>query len=263
MKSSDDIKELAAALVAAQKKISHAARASEAGIGKDGGRKYRYADLAAVWDACREPLTEAGLAVLQTTRIAEGAHVLVTRLVHTSGQYIDSETPILAKSNDPQGFGSAMTYARRYALSAIVGVASDDDDGEGAMRSPAQGSRYPQNSRPASAARSGPAANDGPIDPAFVALAAEMKKGVHELGDISLFRDFVGQVDAAKLPPSLLDDVRAEIVVAGVKFAVEEEELHAWVPQLQEWALSGEPRDRAAHAWEARSDELAARGRAA
>jgi len=263
MNSSDDIKELAAALVEAQKKIDHARRESTAQTGKDGSRTYRYADLASTWNACREPLTAAGLAIVQTTRLGEGAHVLLTRLVHTSGQWIESETPILNRENNPQSFGSALTYSRRYALAAIVGVASDDDDGQGAMRQGGapSGDRYPQ--QQASRAKTSPAANDGPIDPAFVALAAEMKKGVHELGDISLFRDFVGQVDAAKLPPSLLEDVRAEIVVAGVKFAVEEEDLHAWVPQLQEWALSGEPRDRAAHAWEARSDELAARGRAA
>jgi len=91
-----------------------------------------YADLAAVWDACREALTANGLSVVQTMEDGESGLFLVTTLGHSSGQYMASRMAIKPTKQDPQGVGSALTYARRYALSAIVGVATEDDDGNAA-----------------------------------------------------------------------------------------------------------------------------------
>ena len=89
----------------------------------------RYATLTAVWDACRKPLSDNGLAVVQAFRVDEnGMLLLVTKLVHTSGEWMVSEYPVTPQKNDPQGFGSAVTYARRYTLSSLVGVVADDDD---------------------------------------------------------------------------------------------------------------------------------------
>ena len=116
----------------------------------------------------------------------------MTRLMHASGQWIEGETPILNKDNNPQAFGSAMTYAKRYALAAIVGVATDDDDGQVAMREPSAPSRYspPTAATPPARASSGPApaSDDASVDPAHTAVAEHLKKGVHELGDICQWR---------------------------------------------------------------------------
>lgn len=87
-----------------------------------------YADLSMVWDTAREPLTKNGLSVMQLPS-AEGARVTVeTILLHASGESISSRLTMTAKDAGPQSIGSAITYARRYALSAMVGIASEEDD---------------------------------------------------------------------------------------------------------------------------------------
>lgn len=91
--------------------------------------KSKYADLSSVWNVCRTPLSKNGLAIIQTTREENGKPILVTTLVHSSGQWIELHTPILTTKNDAQGFGAAMTYMRRYSLSAMVGICQEDDDG--------------------------------------------------------------------------------------------------------------------------------------
>jgi hypothetical protein len=96
--------------------------------------KNRYADLASVIDAIRDPLTANGLSYTQTTEIRDGGFVLVTTLRHGTGQWIASEYPLPIAAK-PQELGSALTYARRYSLSAIACVAADDDDdAEGARK---------------------------------------------------------------------------------------------------------------------------------
>ena len=95
--------------------------------------KSRYADLTSVWEACRIPLTQNGLSVIQTIQVINGENCLVSMLGHVSGQWIKSILPIKPAKEDIQSLGSAITYCRRYALSALVGVCPADDDGEGAM----------------------------------------------------------------------------------------------------------------------------------
>ena len=108
-----------------------------------------YADLESVWTACREALTSNGLAVIQGMETAVSFEagtdkptwnpVLSTRLVHSSGEWVESYTPVLAKDNTAQAQGSGITYARRYALAAMVGVYQTDDDAEAAQgRKPAE-----------------------------------------------------------------------------------------------------------------------------
>ena len=101
--------------------------------------KSSYADLTSVWNACKKPLTDNGLAVFQTIENGGEKIYLVTTLAHVSGQWMRSYMPVMMTKQDPQGFGSAITYSRRYALSAMVGVCPEDDDGETAM----QGARKP------------------------------------------------------------------------------------------------------------------------
>lgn len=125
---SENINELAAALSKAQANITGALKDS-----KNPFFKSSYADLASCWDACRKQLTENGLSVIQTTDIADGLVVVRTVLAHSSGQWISGVLPVKAKDDGPQAQGSGITYARRYALAAIVGLAQIDDDGEAAQ----------------------------------------------------------------------------------------------------------------------------------
>ena len=98
--------------------------------------KSQYADLASVWDACRESLSSHGLSVVQTTRYHPNGICVVTTLGHESGEFLEGELVMVPTKNDPQGIGSCITYARRYALAAIVGVAQVDDDGNAASEAP-------------------------------------------------------------------------------------------------------------------------------
>lgn len=97
--------------------------------------KSKYADLASVWKACRKPLTDNGLAVMQTTYpIPENPELigLETVLSHVSGEWITGNLVMKPVKNDPQAIGSCITYMRRYSLAAIVGVSPEDDDGNAA-----------------------------------------------------------------------------------------------------------------------------------
>lgn len=126
---SENINELMSALAKAQGKIQPASKDKANPFFKS-----KYADLASVWEACRDSLSENGLAVVQTIQQKSEGMTLLTILGHASGQWIRSEMPIIVSKNDPQTLGSAITYYRRYSLSAIVGVApNDDDDGERAQ----------------------------------------------------------------------------------------------------------------------------------
>ena len=130
---SQDIKELVAALIKAQGEIKVAPRDRANPFFKS-----KYADLAGVWDACREALQNNKFAVTQVVSPSEGSgFVLKTILLHESGQYITSDFPLNPTADTPQGVGSAVTYARRYALAAIVGVVTDDDDDGNAASAPA------------------------------------------------------------------------------------------------------------------------------
>ena len=128
MTKSEQINELANALCLAQSEIRNAAKDSENPFFKS-----HYADLASVREAIREPFQHNGLAYTQL--LANDAHgvVVETILLHKSGQFIGSAFSVKPIKDDPQGAGSAITYARRYSLQAIAGIAADDDDGEGAM----------------------------------------------------------------------------------------------------------------------------------
>jgi len=90
--------------------------------------KSTYADLASVIESVRKPLTDNGLSFTQTTISLppNGALYLETTLLHVSGQWLRSEYPLL--QGTPQQMGSSLTYARRYSLSSIAGIAADEDD---------------------------------------------------------------------------------------------------------------------------------------
>lgn len=128
---SETIGALAAALSKAQGEIENAAKDR-----KNDFFKASYATLASVIEAVKTPLAKNGLSYCQ---IVEGAgETLSTILMHSSGEWIKSVSPIKTSKNDAQGYGSGLTYARRYALSAICGVTQDDDDGNEATGKPKQ-----------------------------------------------------------------------------------------------------------------------------
>ena len=143
---SETIGKLAEALSKAQGSMSAAAM-----DGNNPHFRSRYATLTAVWDACRKPLADNGLAIVQAFRVDEnGMLLLVTKLVHTSGEWMVSEYPVTPTQNSPQGLGSAVTYARRYTLSSLVGVvADDDDDGNAASGQQAPVRQTNSNGKPA------------------------------------------------------------------------------------------------------------------
>lgn len=128
MTHSEAINEIACALAKAQKAIK--------GAKKDSANpffKSRYADLASVSDACREPLADNGIAVVQPPATLENGEVAVTTmLVHSSGQWMRETLSVKPKDDGPQAMGSVITYLRRYSLAAFAGVAPEDDDAEAA-----------------------------------------------------------------------------------------------------------------------------------
>lgn len=128
MKCSENIGNLAAALAKAQGAMKGATRDSSNPYFKS-----KYADLASVWEACREALTANELAIMQTNKQTDGLTVVIeTTLAHSSGEWMTSDLTMVPTKADPQGIGSCITYARRYALAAMVGVAPEDDDGNAA-----------------------------------------------------------------------------------------------------------------------------------
>ncbi len=126
MESSPSINELAAALSKTQGAIGSVAKGLTNPFYKS-----KYAPLSACWDVIRKPLSDNGLSVTQTTECSPDAVIVVTTLMHNSGQWISSKLSMPPVKNDPQGIGSAITYARRYSLMGIVGIATDDDDDDG------------------------------------------------------------------------------------------------------------------------------------
>lgn len=128
MNQSEKIDLLAKALSIVQSQIEGAKLDS-----KNPFFKSSYADLTSVWEACRGPLTENGLSVAQTVETLADRICVVTTLMHSSGQWIKGSLPLLLMKTDMQSLGSAITYARRYSLAAMVGVCPEDDDGEASV----------------------------------------------------------------------------------------------------------------------------------
>lgn len=95
----------------------------------------KYADLASVMDACLPALNQNGIAVVQPIERDEPGLSVVTRFIHTSGETLECPIPLMFGKQDMQGLGSAITYARRYGLMALAGVAPEDDDGNAAAES--------------------------------------------------------------------------------------------------------------------------------
>ncbi len=133
MTRSEQINELATALAKAQGAIE--------GAKKDAKNPHfgsKYAALSSVWDACREPLSKHGLSVVQLPRlvsVGESSWLIEceTALLHETGQFLSDTLAVPVTKVDAQGVGSAITYARRYSLMALLGIAPEDDDANAAV----------------------------------------------------------------------------------------------------------------------------------
>ena len=126
MQMSEQINEIATALAKAQAELKAASKDAE-----NPHFKSKYADIASIIEALK-PLSKHGLAFAQFPETAEEGIIVSTLLMHTSGQWLRTDVPIPVSKADAQGYGSAITYGRRYGLQALCGLAADDDDGNAA-----------------------------------------------------------------------------------------------------------------------------------
>jgi hypothetical protein len=123
-------KSIAAAFVKAQAAFGPALKSSQ-----NPHFRSKYADLAACVEAVIEALNSNGIALVQRTLPSENGVTVETVFIHTSGETMSSgPLHVPASKHDPQGYGSALTYARRYSLMAACGIAPEDDDGNAASR---------------------------------------------------------------------------------------------------------------------------------
>jgi hypothetical protein len=130
MNQSESIAKLADALAKAQGVMEGASKDSSNPFFKS-----KYADLSAVWDACKKPLSDNGLSVVQTSEFIPDHPDMVcieTMLCHSSGEWIRGRLAVKPVKADPQSVGSCITYLRRYSLQSMVGIAPEDDDGNAA-----------------------------------------------------------------------------------------------------------------------------------
>ncbi len=127
-----DMKGIATALAKAQTEMGKALKQSN-----NPHFKSKYADLGNVMDACLPALNGAGIAVIQPTGEDEHGRYVETILIHgESGETLACRVPLIVSKNDMQGYGSAVTYGRRYGLMAMAGIAAEDDDGNAAAKAP-------------------------------------------------------------------------------------------------------------------------------
>lgn len=139
MEKSEAINELAAALCKAQAAVKPAIRECE-----NKHYKHWYADLSACLDACEQALTENGLALIQSPVSTDHGAGVETLLIHKSGQWISDRLVLPVGKQDPQAYGSAITYARRYTLEGFLRLRREDDDGEGALPQPTPPQQQPR-----------------------------------------------------------------------------------------------------------------------
>jgi len=125
-------KTIAAALAAAQSEMGAALKSAN-----NPHFKSKYADLSSVVSACMPALNAHGIAVLQPTFDDDSGRYVKTILIHgDTGETLECRVPLIVGKNDMQGYGSAVTYARRYGLMGMAGIAPEDDDGNAAAANP-------------------------------------------------------------------------------------------------------------------------------
>jgi hypothetical protein len=185
MKTSESLGKIAPALLQAQREIRFAAKDA-----KNPHFKNTYADLPAVIDAVKGPLNDAGIIFIQTPAPSDDGKLhLTTRLIHESGEWIESTAVTPLQKADPQGVGSAITYMRRYSLAAITGLYQDDDDGNAASGVGQQQQRA-QAMKPADIKRHIAAIKGAKTGEALKAAFTAARTHAAELNDAQAFEQF-------------------------------------------------------------------------
>ena len=190
-RSSENVAAIATALAKAQTELSNPEKAMIGTVynaRSDSSQSFRYASLSSGLDIIRKALGGQQIAIAQTTDIdrANGTVNLTTLLLHTSGEWISSDWPVcqLSETSAPRRMGAALTYARRYALFTMVGIAGEDDldapdiaNGQPQRDKPAEvGVASGSNSEPASARSS--LLRTQPSPPALEKLGAEESRAI-------------------------------------------------------------------------------------
>jgi hypothetical protein len=165
------MKNLFAALVKAQSEISAAVKDST-----NPHFKSKYADLASVVSAIKPALSKHGLGFVQVFREASGGVIIETIIIHESGeQFPCGPLFVPASKQDAQGYGSAITYTRRYSLQTAVGLPSEDDDGNGASKDKGGDQPDPFTHDPATIGRLKSAQNMGELADAWAAIPSNLR----------------------------------------------------------------------------------------
>lgn len=217
MEKSESIGKLAEALAKVQGIISGAKMDSENPFFKS-----KYADLSSVWDACRKPLSDHGLSIIQLADNSTTDTITIeTILAHSSGEWIKGSLSMKPVKIDPQSIGSCITYARRYSLAAAVGIAPEDDDGNAAS---GQGQGKKQEKPPQQ--------QEQPLKTGS-ALHKQIEAKIHEEGfDRELFKAWLSSVSwitekDGKLSLSTLSDKSARYLCD--KWDSAKKTFNAWV----------------------------------
>lgn len=212
---------IAKALAAAQLKMGPAIK-DKVGVipGKDGrqGYQYGYATLAACFEAI-VPLHENGIAVTQIPLDGGNNGVLVaTLLMHESGEWLRGELWMPVAQQTPQGYGSALTYNRRYSLQLLCGLASDDDDGAAATHGP-QRNEPPQRPR-SQGGGVGPAKTSAPAN---LGLFADICEAIERCESVARINEVVINTQRAHgqglITDSHLEQIKAMVAKRRASFA--------------------------------------------
>ena len=214
VRRSETIAKLATALAKAQGELRNVTRDQTAKVEtRTGGTyQYTYTELSTVIDSVRAVMASNGLAYFQAPG-ADGQDVTVTTiLAHQTGEYLESSLTLRAKDALPQSVGSAITYARRYALLAAVGLAPEDDDGQAAQGDdrPVQGEYRPRTESVQTTPRKGGKITAAQASRIFT-IAAKASQDLDELRSYFASRGWPSTKD---MPQSAFEDV-CERIEAG------------------------------------------------
>lgn len=184
---------IAAALAKAQAEMSKALKQSV-----NPAFRSKYADLGSVMEACLPALNANGIAVIQPAGEDDSGRYVETALIHESGEQLSCRVPLIVAKNDMQGYGSAVTYARRYGLMCMAGIAPEDDDGNAAAKAAPRQQEHRQPPR------------DVAPDP--VQIAVESLRNAATLDALAaIWRDLPKAVQADKAVTSAKNERKVEL----------------------------------------------------
>jgi hypothetical protein len=209
MQQSESIAAIGAAMAIAQGAVEGATKGKV-----NPAFKSKYADLSSVWAACREALFDNDLSVVQFPgEMVDNRLTLTTQLTHKSGEWMRATLSIPLSKVDAQGYGSAVTYARRYALAAVVGVCPEDDDGNAASRPAPRPNPMQDVDPPASKPikLAGPYSSKTALWTAYKAFVRE----IESCGDLDQFLAFVATDESRALQAQIERDASGLVTGEG------------------------------------------------